>query len=967
VRNLSLRTKLLAALLGVGLVALVATGWQAYRRAEAALQQTSINHLTSIREERRRQIETYFGNVRRDALTLAESRDISGAMGEFTAAYRDLEAEVAREPEDARARYRTRVERYYRFDLLRRLQTLEPEFKVDESRRYLPADNASLALQALFIADNPNPEGSRDRLDRPAGGGRYAEVHAKFNPFIRSTTRQFGYDDLFLIDHENGRVVYTVAKKVDFGTSLMSGPYRNTKLGRVFRSARNTIEADFVKLVDFESYTPSLGAPAAFVAAPIFKDGRRRGVLALQIPLDRIDAVMTGDRKWQERGLGRTGETYLVGSDHRMRSDSRFFLEAPQQYLDKISERGVPGEPLRLMQAHQSTVLFQEITTAAAQAAFAGKTGTILQVDYRGEAVLASYGPLAIPDLDWAIVAKLDTAEAFAPVTTLRRALLGTGAGIAGLVVVLALVLARSLTAPIHRLIAGMGILGRGELSHRLGEVSRDEIGQIATAFNKMAGDLQETTVSRDHVTSILDSMGDAVIVVRPPDTGADWRDAVIITVNPAACTMLGRKQAEILGQPVGSLIPDITAGPNGAAGARVPWLEEVLRLGRIGSREVVYKIRDGRELPVLFSSAVMRQGASAVQGIVCAAHDLTDVKALEARSAFIRETFGRYVSDEVVAGLLSSPEALKLGGELRKVTVMMSDLRGFTSVAERLSPEEAIRFLNGYLHTMVELILQYGGTINEIMGDGILVIFGAPTSAGDDAERGVACAVAMQLAMDQVNARSRARGLPSIEMGIGIHTGEVIVGNIGSDRRMKYAAVGTHVNLAGRIESYTTGGQILISEATMREVRSVVTTGQQIRIEPKGAKRELTLWEVTGIQGSHDLFLPASEPPMVALAAAIPVRYAMLEQKHVGRSVFEGSFIRLSAKKAEVHSASLVPVLTNLKMWILGAGAGPEPAELYAKVVEIHAAQGRFTIRFTGMAPEAEHYLERNAGRPTT
>ncbi|PYN94227.1 MAG: hypothetical protein DMD91_28470, partial [Candidatus Rokuibacteriota bacterium] len=533
-------------------------------------------------------------------------------MADFKAANRDLEAEVARGPEDARARYRTQVERYYRFDFLRRLQTLEPEFKVDESRRYLPADNASLVLQALFIADNPNSEGSRDRLDRPAGGGRYAEVHAKFNPFIRSTTRQLGYDDLFLIDHENGYVVYTVTKKVDFGTSLLSGPYRDTKLGRVFRSARNTIEADFVKLVDFESYTPSLGAPAAFVATPIFKDGRRLGVLALQIPLDRIDAVMTGDRKWQERGLGRTGETYLVGSDHRMRSDSRFFLEAPQQYLDKISERGVPGEPLRLMQAHQSTVLFQEITTAAAQAAFAGKMGTILQVDYRGEAVLASYGPLAIPDLDWAIVAKLDTAEAFAPVTTLRRALLGTGAGIAGLVVVLALVLARSLTAPIHRLIADMGILGQGELSHRVGEGRQDEIGQIATAFNKMAGDLQETTVSRDHVTSILDSMGDAVIVVRPPDTGADWRDAVIITVNPAAATMLGRKQDEILGHPVGNLIPDITAGPSGPAGERVLWLEEVLRLGRIGSREVVYKIQDGREVPVLFSSAVMQQGTNA-------------------------------------------------------------------------------------------------------------------------------------------------------------------------------------------------------------------------------------------------------------------------------------------------------------------------------------------------------------------
>jgi len=617
------------------------------------------------------------------------------------------------------------------------------------------------------------------------------------------------------------------------------------------------------------------------------------------------------------------------------------------------------------MQTHQSTVLFQQITTEAATAALGGRSGTSAQLDERGEQVLASYAPLAIPGLDWAIVAKLDTVEAFAPVTALRRALLGTGAGIAVLIAVIALVLARSLTAPIHRLIAGTRILGRGELSHRLGEVRRDEIGQIATALNRMAGDLQETTVARDHVTSILDSMGDAVIVVRPPDAGADWRDAVIITVNPAACTMLGRKQDKILGQPVGSLIPDITAGPSRPVGEGDIWLEEVLRLGRIGSREVVYKIQGGREIPVLFSSAVMQQGANAVQGIVCAAHDLTEIKASEARGAFVRETFGRYVSDDVVASLLSSPEALKLGGELRKLTVMMSDLRGFTALADRLTPEETIRFLNGYLQAMVDLILRYGGTINEIMGDGIVVIFGAPKVAADHAERAVACGVAMQRAMDDVNARGREKGLPEVEMGIGIHTGEVIVGNIGSERRMKYTAIGTHVNLTGRIESYTTGGQILISESTLQEVAPIVEVGRPLRIEPKGARREMTVWEVVGIGGSHGLTLRAVEPELVALAKEIPIRYAVLEEKHVGRSTRDASFVRLSVKGAEVRSAVPVPSLSNLKIWIPDIEVGAAPVELYAKVVEgTPVVATGFTVRFTSLAPDVAEHLRRHIPR---
>ena len=464
-KNLSLRTKLLAALLGVGLVALVATGGQAYRRAEAALRQASIDRLTSIREERKSQIETFFKNVRRDGLTLAESRDITDAMQEFKTAYRDLETEVARWPEEARARNRKKVEGYYLSEFLPRMQGLESELGGEEGRQYLPSDNASLLLQALFVVDNPNFEGSRDRLDRPAGGGRYAEVHSRLNPFLRSITRQLGYNDLFLIDQESGRIVYTVAKKVDLGTSLQSGPYRNSKLGRAFKAARNAIDADFVKLVDFESYTPSLGAPAAFVAAPIFKDGQRLGVVAMQVPLDRINAVMTGDRKWVKHGLGQTGETYLVGSDFRMRSDSRFFIEGEETYLKSLSATGVSADLIRLMQTHQSTVLFQQITTPAAKAALAGGTDTITQVDYRGEPGLASYAPLSTPDLDWAIVAKLDTVEAFAPVTALRRALLWTGAGVAALVVGIALVLVRSLTAPIRRLIAGMQVLGRGDLS----------------------------------------------------------------------------------------------------------------------------------------------------------------------------------------------------------------------------------------------------------------------------------------------------------------------------------------------------------------------------------------------------------------------------------------------------------------------------------------------------------------------
>jgi PAS domain S-box-containing protein len=881
--------------------------------------------------------------VRLDAQRLAEARHIAEAMSEFRGAYRALEAEVARQPAEARARRRAEVQRFYR------------------GGTAVPGDDAAIALQSLFIVDNPNPDALRARLDRPAGSGRYGEVHAERHPLLRSNLHWDGYEDLFLIDHETGRVVYTVAKKVDFGASLLSGPYRDTRLSRAFRAARASVDADFAQLVDFESYAPIRGAPAAFVAAPIFAEGRRLGVVALQVPLARIDAIMTTDQKWELRGLGRTGETYLVGADHRMRSDSRFLLESPEEFFESIEGKGVPSEALDLMRTHRSSVLFLPIGSIAVREALAGNTGTHVGPDYRERPAIVAYAPVSLPDLRWGIVAKLDTAEAFAPAAALRRALVVTGGLMAVFVIVAGGLLARSLTASIHRLIAGMRTLAQGDLSARVVATRGGEIGQIATAFNRMADDLQRTTVSRDHLNSILDSMSDALIVVRPPAEGADWRDAVMVTVNPAASAMLGRPAAELEGRPVGEVITAISAEdgtPSSASGMR---LEEVLRQGRIGGREVVYRIRDGRDVPVLLSSAVMRQGQGGVGGIVWAAHDLTDLKAMEARGAFIRETFGRYVSDDVVATLLASPEALALGGELRRVTVLMSDLRGFTGVVERLSPQDAIAFLNGYLQTMVDLILHYRGTINEILGDGILVIFGAPTVAPDDAERAVACALAMQLAMDGVNARGREQGLPEVEMGIGVNTGEVIVGNIGSARRMKYAAVGTHVNLTGRIESYTTGGQILIAESTRKEVEALVSVGRQLQIEAKGASQPITAWEVTGLGGAHGLYLRPPPTQMTALATPIPVRYALLEGKHVGGEALPGQLVRLSEKGAELRPAAPLPLLSNLKMWIGDVPGDVAAGELYAKVVEESREAPAVILRFTSMTPEVRSAL---AGR---
>lgn len=332
---------------------------------------------------------------------------------------------------------------------------------------------------------------------------------------------------------------------------------------------------------------------------------------------------------------------------------------------------------------------------------------------------------------------------------------------------------------------------------------------------------------------------------------------------------------------------------------------------------------------------------------------------ALEAHNQFIRETFGRYVSDDVVAQLLDLPEGLQLGGEKRKVTILMSDVRGFTALAERLDPQEVLTFLNRYLEAMLTVILSYQGTIIEILGDGLLVIFGAPIQRQDDAERAIACAVGMQLQMTNANAVNRRDGLPEVEMGIGIHTGEVVVGNIGSQQRTKYGAVGSAVNLSGRIESYTTGGQVLISETTFNETASILSITQQMRAEPKGVPKPITIYEVGGIAGEHHLFLPEQTEMLVPLNEAIPVSYTVLEEKFAGRTVFAGHLVKLGIKNAELDTDHPLAALSNLKLQLMPELADALPDEVFAKVVGLETDPAiRVVIRFTSVPENASAFL---------
>ena len=333
----------------------------------------------------------------------------------------------------------------------------------------------------------------------------------------------------------------------------------------------------------------------------------------------------------------------------------------------------------------------------------------------------------------------------------------------------------------------------------------------------------------------------------------------------------------------------------------------------------------------------------------------------LEARNQFIRQTFGRYLSGEIVDEILESPEGLALEGETREVTILMNDLRGFTTHSEALEPAQVVRLLNHFLGTMTDIILRYQGTIDEFIGDAILVIFGAPIAREDDAARAVACATEMMRAMDDVNAWNREQGLPELEMGIGLNTGEVVVGNIGSSRRLKYGVVGSHVNLTGRIESYTVGGQILAADATVRAAGDVRIDGS-MEISPKGVREPLTVHDVGGIGGPFDLFLEQSEHAATPLARPLACDVVRYVDKRAAGAPLSAELLALSDRGAVLRSAGAPAVGEKLRLYPDDA---PVPGELFATVTARTAAADTVEIRFTGLtAKVTAHLLEIVAAR---
>ncbi|MCF8075734.1 MAG: hypothetical protein K9K63_04175 [Desulfotignum sp.] len=282
----------------------------------------------------------------------------------------------------------------------------------------------------------------------------------------------------------------------------------------------------------------------------------------------------------------------------------------------------------------------------------------------------------------------------------------------------------------------------------------------------------------------------------------------------------------------------------------------------------------------------------------------------------FIKDTFGRYLSKKVVEEILSSPKGRQIGGTRKTVTVLMADLRGFTSLSESRDPEQMVQLLNRYLKQMSTIILAYDGIIDEIIGDAILAVFGAPESHENDPQRAVACAIEMQNRLVRLNKEFMDEGYPALEMGIGINTGSVIVGNIGSDLRMKYGIVGDTVNRAARIESNSIGGQVLIGESTYKAVQAQIQADPPKTLMMKGIKKPLVFYPVVAIDiKGTAIALDETASPGPLLEIQIPIHCWIIQDKKLDHIPLVGTTLALDETFVYIQTATPIEPLTDVKL----------------------------------------------------
>jgi class 3 adenylate cyclase len=477
-----IQSKILIAMVLSGILGVAVIGLIGALSGRSALRQVEAERLIELRESQKRQVEALFGEVTNSMIVWSDSFSINEATTALAAGFDQL-GNATITPAQQQA-----LVNYYENDMINPIKRVTGN-ELDLNA-IMPSSNAQKYLQANYTA---GPRSTTDGLPvQDAGDGSpWSAANARFDFYLRGIVTRFDYRDALLLDVQ-GNIVYTVKKGPDLGTNILTGPYRESHLRDAYQKALRSNDVDFVWITDFQPYQPELDAPTAWVVSPVGMNGKIVGVLALPVPIAKINQIMTANKHWQSAGMGAATETYLAGPDDLMRSDSRLFLEDPKEYRREAIAAGTPPDVADKAIRLGGTTLVQPVPSSGLAAAQRGETGTVTGTDYTGNKEMEAYAPLTIPDSDlhWSILATRDDSDAFARLGKFSKTLVIAVTTVVFIICVASMIIAQSAVRPVRRLEAGTRKVSAGDYDVKIPVRTRDEIGDLTAAFNEMSKSL---------------------------------------------------------------------------------------------------------------------------------------------------------------------------------------------------------------------------------------------------------------------------------------------------------------------------------------------------------------------------------------------------------------------------------------------------------------------------------------------
>jgi class 3 adenylate cyclase len=495
--SLSIKSLLLLMLLLVSVGSNVVVGVIGYINGTESLTNASRDRLIEVRDSRAREIVSLFDTIESSLLLASRDSAVVDAEIAFTSGFADLEGEGIAAGAVAAAglegssgiltpEQEAELEAYFTDDFGPALNAGRDE-QADVSS-FIPSSAAARYLLYQYTVkggDDPSA------VDDAGDGSAWSAAHAEYHDYLRRLASLSDYPGLVLISN-SGQIVYSVNKDVDLGADLVDGPYSYTNLALAFQQAMSSNRLDSVTFADFERYAPALDAATGWAVAPLASDDAIVGAIAVRLPVDRIDAVMTGGEDWREGGLGETGEAYLVGPDYTMRSLSRDLVEDPEGYRSAATAAGLLPEKADQAVATGQTLLIQSVNTLAADAGLKGQTGTKTTGNYLNVQSIAAYAPIKPAEgLNWAIVAEIDASEALAPVDDFTTKLAISSAILVGVVSLISVIISGLAVRPLRRLRDAARRIAAGETGVQVEAGESDELADVAAAFNDMSRSLE--------------------------------------------------------------------------------------------------------------------------------------------------------------------------------------------------------------------------------------------------------------------------------------------------------------------------------------------------------------------------------------------------------------------------------------------------------------------------------------------